>query len=463
MKNNYRLAISVLILTLITGCAAPIVRDIHKPSSKRTDCSLPTMMAYAGDLDKLYFEGIDKRYLNGELLITRNRYVRGQDNFELARNEIISCSKQGYYKVSEIEKLVLSCADNFTIYKTPIYSKYLNPKYTSPIDPRFVHDIHCSKAGLDNANDALEIYKNSTWLRNHVRDYHSQRVTDDIKFIEITLVKHDIFEEERLAYFKKVIDTHGFIKAMNLYKNLLSSAGIHDSEKEISKILEKITKGNLGTYFFKYIKNEAEYNFVRSTVMDKDVLKKFETDIFNGFEKAWHSFSNESKVRIIESAIEIEGIKKVEVYANTPSRLHFINENIKDLKALRDFNYYFYRYHETEFKNLNDVTKVSFIDLLIESFSENAKSKNEIVRMDYISTGFSNNYKAGRHLGVIVYAEVLRNYNKMNKPSLSLFEAEAYYELGFRSKAKSLIDNWLATYGKKNKWYRKVLELYSKL
>ncbi len=450
---------------LITGCAAPIVRDVHKPFLNHTRCSIPSMMAYAGDKDTLYFKDIDKRYnYDGELVMTKNRYIKGEDNFELARSQIISCSERGYHMISDIEKLVLSCANDFTFYKTPLHDSYLVPGYKYPIDPRFIHEIQCSKAGMYSADDALDIYKRSDWMRDNLKEYDPRRKSEDFKIIELALVKHDRLEEERLAYFASEIRSHKFIKAMMKYRELLNRAGgVVDSNVLVSETLEKILRNKIGHGISRNITNEAEYNFVRSTVKDEGILKQIEAELFSPYEGSMlESFSEEAKVRIIESAIEIKGFKKIEVYARTPSRLYFLNANIKDPKAVHHFNNYYFWLYPDKFKHLNNATKLSYIESSIKYNIEDVESKNENLRIDYISTVFSNNYK--RHpLLLVVWAGVLRNYNEMNKPSLSLFEAEAYYKLGLRSKAKSLIDNWLSIYGKKNKWYRKVVGLYSKL
>lgn len=51
----------------------------------------------------------------------------------------------------------------------------------------------------------------------------------------------------------------------------------------------------------------------------------------------------------------------------------------------------------------------------------------------------------------------------MNKPSFVYFEAKSHYDFNINTYTKLTLKKRLDTYGKSNKWYRKVITLYNRI
>ncbi len=470
MGQILKLLIPILLAALLSGCATEIRKSFIKSEfykgDGKTDCSISNMRAFAGTKGQLYISTSRAfyNYKKTDIMWETESYITGLDDFELARKQLLSCSKQG--RNSSLIKLVRSCSEDFTTYKT----KLVFSSRANPIKGRvYTQTISCNKAGLYSSKDAFDIFKNSQMLKddyNNILSYNARsidRIEDDIP----TFIMNGLHDEKLLLITSKLIASLGLEKTKMIIWSALQKEGKPYSDDLIFiSILNEMALGysesNQG-YDIR-IKDPFDLNYLNKNISNGVFLDMINLNFNYASSKDFKYLNEISKIRVIES-----GIKKGRMYyfdSEVRIPISFINNKISDTEYVHHMNVKYYEKNKNDksrINNLDHKTQWTIIESVVKEKIIKAELKHPLVRVDYVSTEFAKAYKSNISSDIVVWAGVLRNYKKINKPSLKYFEAQALFDIGRKHDSKIRLDEWLDAYGKKNKWYRKVIALYGSL
>ncbi len=473
----HKIYLIIIVALSIVGCATPVSNHTYKANTYQTNgdlnCSAKNFLAYSGKKDQMYltYTRTFYHYNSYDEYKISNSYVKGLADFDKARSQLLDCSK--LHPSFFVRKLLRSCAVDFTSIKEyPVY-----PRKDSK-GRSVKHEYFCDKTGLYNRKDAFQIYNSTDWLIDDLEEGERRRPTNNSEnvfegSINVLFI-NDPTSRKLVEAFHGIMKSLGFTRALEVFKGAIRGVDQQKKNEFVNNIVSKIPelylnqpKKYYGTNFGNAFRSSDDIEAINKIMTRNIFLDRVNGYYFWGGAERFLQFYGELRStimnRVYQQALENDEMDSAIHYVNDGAGLDLINEKIDDKKFVSKTHADFYFRRFDNVQSLKKDTKQRVIDAVIKARYENSKLKHQTLRVDYVSTKFAEAYKAKSSLEIIIWAGVLRNYNKMDKPSLKLFEAEAYYNQGFRIKAKSLIDDWLTIYGKKNKWYRKVLGLYSKL
>jgi hypothetical protein len=139
--------------------------------------------------------------------------------------------------------------------------------------------------------------------------------------------------------------------------------------------------------------------------------------------------------------------------------------NMEYRKAMKDYNVSSFNYFINKYgKN----TKKSALDKMkIERDWFKAKNiydgLNDTIKIDMIKTDLKGYLKNLDYRNALISFRFLKDLNQLNTPAMIYYYADTLEKNGRKVKAKRMCQKWLNTFDKSNKYYSKVIELYSKV
>jgi hypothetical protein len=277
------------------------------------------------------------------------------------------------------------------------------------------------------------------------------------------------------------------------YDMILSRSDIVDIHDKIAKLAyAKATKLNTIASYESFVTDydysdltpkarEKIFELTYQKVSKINSISQYESFIDN---YSYGDFSNHSFVSKAKSSLNILIDKEYKSIANTAKAyqrfvLKYKNRSAKSIsKAKQNLQKLLNKEYKKALKINTLASYQSFIDLYpntsqAESLEDNLYIKRYEdrnysglkidIKIDMIKTDLKQQLGAKKFKQALLSFELLKNLNRLQGPALTYFYAKTLQETGNEYKSKKVCQEWLNKFDKKNKYYKKVLKLYSQV
>jgi hypothetical protein len=283
---------------------------------------------------------------------------------------------------------------------------------------------------------------------------HGDTVTFDTieDYLELsTMYYTDCCPTSKKGEYRYVLNK-GSLNNFKIKGGYQKSLDNHWIKKEL-KVKSKVDKALERNRKFDIYADDISYELGKK--LKKYILEQYK--IKYGIDEASKSLGNDIKKHR-------EYVAKFH-YAKDYGKVYNKLLNMEYRKAMKDYNVSSFNYFINKYGK--NTTKSALDKMKLERDWLKAKNSydglDDTIKIDMIKTDLKGYLKNLDYRSALISFRFLKDLNQLNTPAMIYYYADTLAKNGRRVKAKSMCQKWLNTFDKSNKYYSKVIELYSKV